>query len=445
MLTQQQAKKICDRLLSFSVADQTEVTLSDTDSSLTRFGKNTIIQNVYTRGVALSVRVIVGKRLGRASTNCLDDASLKDALKNATAQARAARPETDMPHLAGPQKYQKVNNFVARTAALTPEDRAKAVKYVAAKCRKAKIECAGTYSSGAHVLALANSEGMFAYDKSSNAEFGVTVLTGDSAGWAEGAGRDCAKIDAKALSDAAFDKAKRGRKPRAVPAGEYTVVLEPAAVTDFIAFMGRGFSAQAVQDGTSFLVGRVGAKLFGENVTILDDAYHPDNSGLPFDFEGMPRQRVVLVENGVVKNLVYDTKSAAKDRVATTGHALPQPNAYGGLPLNVLVEPGDSSLEEMIKSTKKGLLVTHFHYTNVAERREMVLTGMTRDGTFLIENGRVTRPVKNMRYTESVIKAFNNVEMISRERIYASAFFGGGFVVPAMKINRFNFSSETEF
>ena len=445
MLTRQQARKICDKVLGCSSAKQTEVILSDADGSLTRFGKNAIIQNVNSREVDLSVRVIVGKASGRASTNCLDDASLCATVERAVEQAGAARPETEIPPLVGPKEYRKVKHFVERTAALTPEERAEAVRHIARKCRRAGVECAGTYSSGANVLTLANSRGMFAYDKSTSAEFGVTVLTENSAGWAEGASRDCSKIDTQSLADRAFKKAVRGRNPGSVPAGRYTVVLEPAAVTDFLLFMSLGFSAQAVQDGTSFLVGRVGKKLFGNNITILDDAYHPDNSGLPFDFEGMPRRKTVLVEKGVVRNLVYDLKSARKDRVQSTGHALPQPNTYGGLPLNMVVEAGDSSLEEMIRSTKKGLLVTHFHYANVAERRELVLTGLTRDGTFLIENGRVKRPVKNMRFTESVIKALGNVEMISRERIFARAFFGGGFVVPAMKIKKFNFSSETKF
>ena len=445
MLTRQQARKICDRILDYSTAKRTEVTLSDADSSLTRFGKNTIIQNVNSRDVNLSVRVVIGKSAGCASTNYLGESSLRATVERAVKQAGAVRPERNIAPLAGPGKYRRVNNFVGRTAALTPEERAEAIRYIAAKCRRAGIECAGAYSSGTHVLALANSKGMFAYDKSTKAEFGVTVLAKNSAGWAEGASRDCAKIDAAKLSDIAFEKAVRGKNPKAVPAGKYTVVLEPAAVTDFLMFMGRGFSGQAVQDGTSFLAGRIGKKLFGDNITIVDDAYHPDNSGLPFDFEGTPRRRVVLVENGVVKNLLYDLKSAKNAGTKSTGHGLPQPNPYGGLPLNMVVEAGDSSLEEMIRSTKKGLLVTHFHYCNVAERRELVLTGMTRDGVFLIENGKIKHPVKNMRFTESVIKAFSNVEMISRKRIYASAFFGGGFVVPAMKINKFNFSSETKF
>jgi predicted Zn-dependent protease len=445
MLTKQQAKKICDKVLGFSKAAQTEVILTDTDSALTRFAKNTIIQNVSTKGIDLSARVTAGKCVGRASTNCLDDASLKAMVQQAIAQAKAERPGAEIPPMVGPQKYQKVDNFREATAALTPEARADAVAYIAGKCRAANVECAGAHSSSTGVMVLANSKGMFAYDLGTNAEFSVTVLTADSAGWAEGANRDCAKIDTQKLSDTAFDKAVKSRNPQPIAAGEYTVVLEPAGVTDFLMYMARGFSAQAMQDGTSFLTGRLGTKVLGENITITDDAYNPEITGLPFDFEGTPRQSLVLMEKGVPKNLVYDLKSAKKDKTKSTGHALPQPNTIGGYPTNLIVDAGNSSLEEMIKTTKKGLLVTHFHYTNLAERREVVLTGMTRDGLFMIENGEVAHPVTNMRFTESTLRALSNVELISRDRIFAQAFFGGGFLVPAMKINKFNFSSETKF
>jgi predicted Zn-dependent protease len=445
MLTKQQAKKICDRVLRLSRAGQTEVLLSEGDSALTRFAKNTIIQNVSAAGIDLSVRVAVGKGAGRASTNCADDASVKTMIARAVAQAKAERATAEIPPMVRPQKYRALDNFAEATASLTPQARADAVAYVAGKCRAANMECAGAYSAGTGVLAIANSKGMFAYDLRTTSEFSVTVLAEDSAGWAEGAHKDCSKIDTRRLSDVAFNKAIKGRNPQPIAAGEYTVVLEPAAVTDFLFYLGRGFSAQAVQDGTSFLVGRMGAKVFGEKFTLIDDAYNPEVTGLSFDFEGMPRQSVVLVEKGVPKNLVYDLASAKKDKVKSTGHGLPQPNTQGGIPLDMIIEAGDSSLEEMIKSTKKGLLVTHFHYTNLAERREVVLTGMTRDGLFVIENGEVTRPVKNMRFTESTIKALSNIELISRDRIFAQAFFGGGFLVPAMKINNFNFSSETKF
>jgi len=206
-----------------------------------------------------------------------------------------------------------------------------------------------------------------------------------------------------------------------------------------------GFSGRLFHEGTSFLTGRLGKQVFGKNITIADESENPEIGGMPFDFEGTPRRDTILVKNGVVKTMLYDRRTAAEHKKKPTGHGLPQPSPIGAVPFNIVVGGGDSSMAEMIASTKKGLLVTNFHYTNLAERREVVLTGMTSNGLFLIENGRIKHPVKNMRYTQSIIEAFNNVEAMSKEHVLATAFFGGSFVVPAMKINGFNFSSETKF
>ncbi len=445
MLTREQAKRLCRKILGFSNQNRTEVMVVSGESALTRFAKNSIIQNVSSASNSVAVKVVTGGRVGLSSTDKMDDASLKDVVRRAADSAKAATPVKGLPPMVGPREFRKVKNYSAATAKLGPEARAKAIRYIAGKCRRAKLECAGIYSSGQKSLALANSRGLFAYDSSTNAEFSVTVLTKNSAGWAEASNRDCRKIDTGKLSDVAFEKAVRGKTPKRIPSGKYTVILEPAAVTDFLLFMSGGFSGRQYKDGVSFLAGRLGKRLFGKNITIGDEAFNPEIGGMPFDFEGTPRRDTVLVEKGVVKTLTYDLRTAREMKTKPTGHALLQPNPVGSVPWNLVVAGGDSSIEEMIKSTKRGVLVTHFHYTNLAERRELVLTGMTRDGTFLVENGKIRHPVKNMRFTQSVIEALKNVEMISKERVSASAFFGGSFVVPAMKIKGFNFSSATEF
>ncbi|MBI4713307.1 MAG: hypothetical protein HY762_08430 [Planctomycetes bacterium] len=209
----------------------------------------------------------------------------------------------------------------------------------------------------------------------------------------------------------------------------------------------RGFGALGYQEGRSFLSGKLGSRVMGGNISITDDVYHPLIQGMPFDFEGMPRQKVTLIDKGVARNVVYDRLTAKKDRrTHSTGHGLPQPNPQGPLPTSLILQPGDSSIAEMIASTKKGLLISEFHYTNLVEPMKMVLTGMTRNGLYLIENGIITRGVKNMRFTESVLRALSNVELISRETELHKGFFGGGgFIVPTLKINNFNFSSETKF
>ena len=444
MHTRDKAKKICDKVLKLAKG-KAEVVVHSRDGALTRFAKNCIIQNVASKTDSISVRVHIGNRIGSSSTNKTDDASLKAAVERATQAAGAASPTKGLPPMLGPQKYGKTANYCAATAKLGPEDRAEAVRYITEKCKRAKVECSGVFSNASVAYAMANSKGLFAYDASSDAEFGATVLTATSEGGTGRSHRDHRIIDTRKLSDIAFDKAISGQKPKDIPAGEYTVILEPAAITNLISFLRCGFSGRMFHEGTSFLTGRLGKKLFGSNITITDDADNPEIGGMPFDMEGTPRRDTVLVENGVVKTLLYDRRTAREHKKQPTGHALPQPSSIGAIPFNAAVSGGDSSLEEMIASTKKGLLVTNFHYNNIAERREVVLTGMTRDGLFLIENGRIKHPVKNMRYTQSVIEAFNNVEAISKERLLAKAFFGGSFVVPAMKINGFNFSSETKF
>jgi predicted Zn-dependent protease len=207
-----------------------------------------------------------------------------------------------------------------------------------------------------------------------------------------------------------------------------------------------GFGALAYQEGRSFLSGKLGKKFMGENINISDDIYHPMVRGMPFDFEGMPKKKVSLIEKGVARGVVYDRLTAKKGKTHSTGHGLPQPNSHGPLPGALILHPADSSVAEMIASTKKGLLVSEFHYTNVLDPLKLIITGMTRNGVYLIENGVITKSVKNMRFTESVLAALSNVELISRDaELQKGIFGGGGFVAPALKINNFNFSSETKF
>jgi len=445
MLTREQSGKICRKIIGLSKKGLTEVMVSSGENALTRFAKNSIIQNISSTDTDITIKIVTGGKIGACSTNKTDNASLKDAVSRAADSARAATPIGGLPPMVGPRKFRSVKNCFSATTKLSPEDRAKSIARIANKCRRAKFECAGIYSSGRQSLAIANSKGLFAYDAGTKADFSVTVMTKNSAGWAEASNRDCSKIDTERLSATAFEKAVSGKTPGPIPAGKYTVVLEPAAATDFLLFMTAGFSGRLYKEKVSFLTGRLGKRLFGKNITISDEAFNPEIGGVPFDFEGTPRRDTVLVQNGTIRTLVLDRRTAREMKKEPTGHALPQPNSYGAIPFNMVIKAGESSLDEMIKSTKRGILVTHFHYTNLAERRELVLTGMTRDGTFLIENGKIKRPVKNMRFTQSVIEALNNVEMISKEREYAAAFFGGSFVVPAMKIRGFNFSSGTKF
>jgi PmbA protein len=295
-------------------------------------------------------------------------------------------------------------------------------------------------------VALGNSQGLFAFHQDTKAIFSATVEVEGVSGWAEDVKRDVTQIEADYVIQTAIKKALDARKPVAIKPGEYPVVLESAAVTDFLMFMVyEGFGGLNFLEGRSFMSGKLGQKVMGDNVTIVDDAYSPANPGMSFDFEGTPRQKLVLIDKGLANAVTHDRLTAVKAGASSTGHSLPQPNSTGPLPLNVMLEPGDSSLEEMINSTGMGILVTHFHYTNVQDPVKLMLTGMTRDGTFLIENGKVTKPLRNLRFTDSAVQVFNRIEMISQDRRTAQGFFAGAFVVPALKISGFNFSSVSEF
>lgn len=446
MITEKRARKICESVFQAVPRGEVEVLLQDETSSLTRFAENQIHQNVSQSSMEVSVRVQLGKRVGRASTNRLDEDSLGRCAERALTFARLQPEDPSLLSMPGPQTYRKVSAFAKGTAQLSPEERADAVAGAVRLCKSKKLKAAGKYESGSSVLALANSKGLFATHRATESCFDITAMAGDSAGWASAANKDMRCYEPKVLTERAVGKALRSRKPVAVPPGPYTVVLEPAAVTDFLMFMALyGFGGLAYLEGRSFTSGKMGRKILGENVTIVDDAYAEGTNGIPFDFEGMPRQRVPLIDRGVVAGVVHDRQTARRAGTKTTGHALPQPNSYGPIPLNPCFGPGELSLEEMISDTKRGLLVTHFHYTNIIDPMRMILTGMTRDGTFLIENGKIRRPVQNMRFTQSVIEALNSVRAISRDRESAPAFWGSTMLVPAMQIDGFTFSSGTEF
>jgi predicted Zn-dependent protease len=282
------------------------------------------------------------------------------------------------------------------------------------------------------------------------------MLAADSSGWQKANSPDVANLDPAKLGEIAAQKTLDSARPREVPAGKYTVILEPAAVLDIVGFMFWDYSGMAILDQRSFLTGRIGTKLFGDNVTILDDVRHPLQAGSPFDGEGVLRKKVALVENGVVKRVVYSRATAErmksseqKDNVGpieATGHGFPLPNEIGEMPLNIVFAPTDDpqTINQMIASTERGILVTRLWYIREVEPFEKMLTGMTRDGTFLVENGRMRGGVRNFRFNESLIHMLSNVESMGIP-VRSSGEESFDMVVPAMKVKDFNFTEVTKF
>ncbi len=421
-----------------------EVIIGSQSEALTRFANNAIHQNVYEQSHAISVRVQKDHKTARASTNRLDESSVRRAVEEAIALAKSVEADPDMLPLYSPESYTSVDRFDRATATADPEHRAKAVAEVIRLVESRSQIAAGIYSTEQVAQAMFNSEGVEAYHTETMADFSITAMAGDSSGWAKASAVRLADLDPLALAKAASDKARLSTDPREVPPGRYTVVLEPAAVLDLVGQMFGDFSATALVDQRSFLTDRIGQRLFGENITILDDVYHPLQSGPGFDGEGVPRKRLKLVDRGVPGELTYSRASALKAGVKATGHGFPLPNEIGEAPLNIVFEGGSSSVQEMIASTDRGILVTRLWYIRDVDPYEKIMTGMTRDGTFLIEDGEVVAGLKNFRFNQGIIELLRNVESMS-PAARASGEEAFDMVVPAMKANDFHFTEVTRF
>lgn len=446
MLDEGHLKKLAGLALDQAKGYETELIISAGESALTRWGDNRITQNVSQGGAGVSVRLWKDGKMGKASTGNLTEEGIARCVQTAQAVQSVAEPEEGLLPLPTPQTYTPKSNYFKGTHDFTPEQRADGIKLAADKFAAKGLTGAGIFDSGASATAIANSKGLWAYQIKSRSSFSVSAMSADSSGWAEDGDSDVTQLDPNKISQIALDKALAGVAPADVDPGEWTVILEPAAVADATLFLSWvGFNGKAFVEGRSPFSGKVGQKVVGENITLIDDAWHELTPGQPFDYEGVPRKRVVLIENGVFKGTVHDRKTGPLAGCESTGHSLPQPDSNGPMPVNIAYSPGNSSIEEMIASTDKGLLVTRFHYTNLLDPMKMMITGMTRDGLFLVEKGKIVKGVKNMRFTESVLAILSNAAAISKQLYKTETFWGGGgTVAPAMKINDFHFTSRTE-
>ena len=436
-LTEVEAKQIIDQVLNLSNADETEVFVGSGHHALTRFAENHIHQNVAGNSFGISVRAIINKQMGEASTSKFDDDSLKKVVEDAIQIARITPPDPELLTRPGPQTYQSVESYYEES--ISPMQRAENIAKAIELCKPEGFAAAGIFSNGNSHSAMGNSNGLFAYHESSSVNFSITVMGDDSSGWAQKSGPKSTEIEAEKLTEIAIRKAETSRNPKAIEPGKYTVILEPEAASGLVRYLSFGFNALAVDEGRSYLVGEMGKKITGESISLVSDAYHPLHQGKPYDGEGIPTKRVELIRNGVATRLVYDRLTASKHNVEPTGHGMGGRNSYGAFPGDLVMDGGDATLEEMIESTEKGVLVTHFHYQNLVDPMQVIVTGMTRDGTFWIENGKIQHGLKNLRFNQKILEMLSNVEMMS-EPVLAS-----GMVIPAMKINQFNFSSGTEF
>jgi len=467
MITRDQAGNIFDKLRKHSTADEIELLISGSRSALTRFANNTIHQNVAEESSQISVRVSFGGRTARATTNKSDDESLRRVVQSAEALARVQQPDPDLLPMPSPQEVAQnaadsgataVRRYFDSTARVTPEDRAAAVSQMVTVATKNGLTTAGIFSTAELAEGIFNSRGVTDWYEQTLAEVSITMLGDTSSGWQKANSPDADQLDPTRMAEIAAQKAVAAKNPRDLPPGKYTVILEPAAVLDAVGFMFWDFGGSALLEQRSFLNDRIGKQLFGENLTVWDDVYHPLQTGVAFDGEGMKRHRLQLIENGIVKGVTYARSSAGRmqrselganvGRIIPTGHGFALPNEIGEAPMNIVFggpEPGSAqSVEQMVASTERGILVTRLWYIREVDPYEKILTGMTRDGTFLVEDGKVQCGVRNFRFNESLIHMLQNVEAMGQP-VRATGEESMDMIVPAMKVRAFNFTETTKF
>jgi predicted Zn-dependent protease len=359
--------------------------------------------------------------------------------------ARVVSPDPLFPGQAPRAEVQEKDSYDPSTADTTPEQRAEAVAGLVGQSGDG-FRAAGSFETTGLEVALANSEGQFCYAPTTQAAVTALIAGGDNgAGYVESWSTRVAELDLEAIGRRAAVKARESQRPRDLEPGRYGVVLEPAAVATLVSFLSfMGFGGRALAEGRSCLSGKQGQKVAADAITITDDALAPGAPGIPFDFEGTPKRRVAIIDHGTFRDGVYDRRSAKQTGKESTGHALPPPNPEGPFPLNLVMEQGDASMEELIEGIERGLLVTRFHYSNIVHPMESVITGMTRDGTWLIEDGEVKHPVKNFRFTQSILAALSDVEAVGKDTEMVSEFFFSASRVPALRISSFNFTGRSD-
>lgn len=440
-----QIKKILKQALKYSLADQTEILFIQNRINLTRFANSEIHQNVSTNNNFISIRVALGKKIGSASTNDFSLQALKRTIDRAILIAKFQKENPDFISLPKPTKIKKIKTFSLATVNCSPQKRAQMVKIIIDETEKKDLIASGALSIDVFKITVANSLGVFALFSQTQASLSTIIMGKNNSGYGEQTSWDINKINPQKVAKEAIAKILDDQSPIKIKPGIYPVFLEECAVAQILDYMNYlGFSGKAIEEERSFLSGKLGKKVLGENITIIDDGLNPSGLPMPFDFEGVGKKKVVLIEKGIFKNRVYDSLSAFKEGRDSTGHSLPQPNNLGAYPQNLFLKPGKLSKEKILKGIKKGIYITRFWYLN-ALHHNLLMTGMTRDGTFLIEDGKIVKPLKNLRFTQSFPQALSEAKAISREtKLITKATLFSGIVSPALLIKRFNFTGSTK-
>lgn len=440
------ALEAAERLLAVSRADQTEVVILERDQSLTRFAASEIHQSAREHDLELRIRVVQHGRVGKASVHDLSEASLREALSAAIAWSRVAPPPIDSFELPTATDLPAVPGaFSAATAGASPAERAEAVREIAAQARAAGLDAYGAFETGWTHLGVVNSRGVRASHRMTRADLNMVVMGEDSSGWASHIDADVHALDPAALARTAIDKALLGRNPQPLDPGAMTVILEPDAMADLLEqVMMAGFGGQAYAEGVSYLNGRLGEAIAHPMVHVWDDPLDPAMLALPFDAEGSPKSRLELIEAGIARAIAHDRQTARRTCMPSTGHVSFGEEDDAPYPTRLRMGAGNRSVDSLVREVSRGIYVTRFHYTNLADPHTASITGMTRDGTFLIENGEITRPLKNLRFTSSGLEALARVVALG-DTTKLTLGYGGATRAPAALIEGFRFTGTTTF
>ncbi|PYR97861.1 MAG: hypothetical protein DMG16_23150 [Acidobacteria bacterium] len=440
-------RQIAEAVMAASFADETEVLAMEQNESLTRFANNYIHQNVTERNVQITVRSVIETKIGIAVSNDVRPERLRELAIRAYDVAKLQPENPEFKGLPPPQALTSVKAFDGAVAECTPEQRAASVGIICRKAADRGCSAAGSMTTSSLNVGVANSKGVFAEHRFTLADESTVIMGQNSSGWAQRTGWQLAAVEAESLADEALSKVTMGADPVDFEPGEYAVVLDPYATADLLEMLAYdGMGALAVQEGRSWMNGRIGQRIMADNVSIIDDGMSTGGIPWPFDFEGVPKKVVPVVASGVAVSPVYDSFTAGReDGKQSTGHATPPSpqGRFGPAPMNLFLRAGSTSVEAMIKSTKFGLYITRFWYTRTVHPRDAVVTGMTRDGTFVIRDGEIAHPVKSLRFTQSYVEALKYAQAIGETTRVLRSGFGGAVSVPAVKLAKFRFTSST--
>ncbi|MCJ7827559.1 TldD/PmbA family protein [Patescibacteria group bacterium] len=443
---------LAELILGSSKAKETEALVWADQLGLTRFANNQIHQNVVRDSIHYSVRCVIEKKIGVAGGDDISRKGLMETVWGASELAKAQQPDPDFPGLPGKGEYKKIKAFDQPTADCSPQQRAQQVKRVINVAKSAKTIAFGAFSTGVTETLVANSKGVRAYFPSTRADFSTTMMVGDGSGYGSSLAQSVAGLEIKAEVNRAVETALKSRQPKRLEPGEYEVVLAPAAVNEMLIYLSYlAFGGRAYHEKRSFVSGQLGKKVLSEKITLWDDGLDESGLPLPFDYEGVARKKLSLIEKGVAKKVVYDSYLAAKYKTKSTGHGLPAPNTLDALATHLHLKPAVSVKnqvagehgEELLEGVKKGLYISRFWYVNCHHHKSLTITGLTRDGTFLIENGELSRPVMNLRFTQSIVEALNQVVAVGRRARLVESWAGANSV-PALRIKRFRFTGVSD-